>query len=273
MTTPLDVGIVGTGEMGRPLVHRLLGAGHRVTAYARRTQVRQELQAAGARVVDHLHHIAQGQTMVIVYVYSDQQVREILLEDGLIDAAQAGCTFVVHTTASPTTMEAAAAAAENRGVCVVDAPGSGGPAQVADGSLTLFVGGAADRVDACRPLFEAYASRAVHFGPTGTGQRVKLLNNLLFGAQVQLAIDAARLAEGFELNGAEVARALNGCSGSSHALDLLAAMGSVETLLDAAGHFIHKDVLVARSTAAEIGVPLGSFDEVTQAALDATAAR
>ena len=60
-------------------------------------------------------------------------------------------------------------------VGVVDAPGSGGPAQVADGTLTLFVGGDEDVVARCEPLFAAYANQVVHFGPSGAGEKVKLV--------------------------------------------------------------------------------------------------
>ena len=47
----------------------------------------------------------------------------------------------------------------------------------------------------CEPLFAAYATQVVHFGPPGAGQKVKLLNNLLFGAHVELAVEAAELCD------------------------------------------------------------------------------
>ncbi|WP_280138746.1 NAD-binding protein [Trujillonella endophytica] len=103
-----------------------------------------------------------------------------------------------------------------------------------------------------------------HVGPLGSGQRVKLLNNLLFGAHVQLAVEAARVAESFGLDVAQVARTLHTCSGQSYALDLVAASGSAAALVQGAGPYIRKDVLVARQVAADLGVSLGTMDAATR---------
>ena len=271
MSAALRVGIVGTGEMGRPLVNRLLAAGHQVAAYARRTEVRDELAAAGVEVVDDLLALAPGRDVLLVYVYRDDQVREVLLDAGLAEAMSPGSTIVVHTTSNPRTMDAIAERLTGRGVGVVDAPGSGGPNKVAAGTLTLFAGGAPDDVERCRPLFAAYAEQVVGAGGLGAGQRMKLLNNLLFGAHVELAVEAARLASELGLDPAAMAQALHTCSGASYGLDLLGLMGSGEVLVQAAGRFVHKDVLVARAVADDLGADLGTFTPVTDAVLNRTA--
>ncbi len=260
--TVMRVGIVGTGEMGRPLVDRLRAAGFEVSAYARRSEVRDDLTAAGVRCVDSLAELGAGNDVVIVYVFSDEQVRTIALDGGLADAMEPGSVMMVTTTGSPRTVEAIHGRVAARGVGVVDAPGSGGPAQVADGTLTLFVGGADADVARCRPVFDAYAATIVHFGALGAGQKVKLLNNLLFGAHVELALEAARLSTELGIDPALLAGTLHMCSGASYALDLVAAMGSADTLVQAAGRFVHKDVVVAQAVADELGAPLGSIGEV-----------
>ena len=264
------VGIVGTGEMGRPLVDRLVGAGFDVAAYVRRPELRDELTRAGVVCVDTPADLASGRDAVVVYVYSDEQVRELVLDGGLAQAMEPGSVLIVQTTGSPRTVEAIDARLRSRGVGVVDAPGSGGPGQVADGSLTIFVGGDQEHVERCGPLFAAYTSSVVHFGPVGSGQKVKLLNNLLFGAHVQLALEAARLSGEFGIDPALLATTLHSCSGQSYSLDLIAAMGSAEALVTGAGRFIHKDVLVASAVAAEMGASLGAFATVTAPLLETT---
>ncbi|RBY84336.1 NAD(P)-dependent oxidoreductase [Blastococcus sp. TF02A-26] len=254
------VGIVGTGDMGRPVVDRLLAAGHEVAAYVRRPEARAELGAAGVEVVADLPALGRDRDVVLVYVYSDEQAREVTLDSGLLDALAPETLVVVHTTGSPATVEAIAA----RHPAVVDAAASGGPAQIADGTLTVFLGGEEEHVARFRPVLEAYAGNAVHFGPLGSGQRVKLLNNLLFGAHVQLALEAARVAESFGLDVVQVARTLHTGSGASFALDLVAMVGSAEGVLQGAGPYIRKDVAVAREVAAGLGVPLGTIEEATR---------
>ncbi|WP_409330798.1 NAD-binding protein [Trujillonella humicola] len=108
----------------------------------------------------------------------------------------------------------------------------------------------------------------MHFGPLGSGQRVKLINNLLFGAHVQLAIEAARIAGSFGLDAGLLARTLHTGSGQSYALDLVAATGSAQALLEGAGPYVRKDVRVADRVAADLGVPLGTIGAATRPLLD-----
>lgn len=254
------VGIVGTGAMGRPVIDRLLAAGHSVAAVARRPEVAAELTAAGVEVVADLPALGRDRDVVLVYVYSDEQVREVTLDSGLLDALAPETLVVVHTTGSPQTVEAIAA----RHPAVIDAAASGGPASIAAGTLTVFLGGEDEHVARFRPVLGAYAENAVHFGPLGSGQRVKLLNNLLFGAHVQLAVEAAGVAEAFGLDVGLLARTLHTCSGASYAMDLVAASGSAEALLQGAGPYVRKDVRVAREVADYLGVSLGTIDLATR---------
>lgn len=264
------IGVVGTGEMGRPLVDRLVGAGFEVAAYVRRPELREELTAAGVECVDKLTDLAAGRDAVIVYVYSDEQVHDLVLEGGLADEMEPGSTLIIKTTGSPRTAEAIEARVRPRGIGVVDAPGSGGPNQVADGTLTIFVGGEEQDVERCRPVFASYTSNVVHFGPVGSGQKVKLLNNLLFGAHVQLALEAARLSSEFGIDPVQLATTLHTCSGASYSLDLIAAMGSADALVAGAGRFIYKDVLVASAVADDMGASLGTIATVTAPLLATT---
>jgi 3-hydroxyisobutyrate dehydrogenase-like beta-hydroxyacid dehydrogenase len=241
-----------------------------VSAFARRPEGREDLTAAGVRCVDAVADLGAGNDVVVVYVFSDEQVRTIALEDGLADAMEPGSVVMVATTGSPRTVEAIRDRVASRGVGVVDAPGSGGPAQVADGTLTLFVGGADADVARCRPVFDAYAEHIVHFGALGAGQKVKLLNNLLFGAHVELALEVARLSTEFGIDPALLATTLHSCSGASYALDLVAAMGSADTLVQAAGRFVHKDVVVAQAVADELDASLGTIGAVTAPLLEHT---
>lgn len=269
MTGPVRrIGVVGTGEMGRPLIDRLVAAGFEVTAFARRAEVRRELTAAGVRCVESCTAVAAGQDAVLVYVYSDEQARSVLLEDGLADAMEPGSTVVVCTTGSPRTVEDVQERVRGRGVAVLDAPATGGPAQVADGTLTVFVGGDAGTVERCRSVLEAYASTVVHFGPLGSGQRVKLLNNLLFGAHIELAVEAARLCAEFGIEPARFATALADGSGHSFALGLVGRIGSAEGLVAGAGPYVRKDVVVARAVAGDLGIHLGTIGSATEPLLD-----
>jgi 3-hydroxyisobutyrate dehydrogenase-like beta-hydroxyacid dehydrogenase len=270
MTGGLRIGVIGTGEMGRPLVDRLLAAGHEVAAFARRPEVRDELASAGVEVVDDLVALAASRDIVVLYVYSDEQVRDLALDGGMVEAMAPGSLLAIGTTGSPETAVLIAERGASRGVHVVDIPASGGPQQVAAGALTVFVGGDEAAVEQARPLLDAYTTTAVHFGPVGSGQKVKLLNNLLFGAHVELAVQAARICQAMGLDETTVTTALHGCSGASAAIDMAAATGSTDQLLALAGRFVHKDVVVARALAADLEIDLGVLEPVTDRVLQRT---
>lgn len=268
---PVRTGVIGVGAMGRPMVDRLLVAGHDVAVFVRRPALATELAAAGARVTSSVAELAADRQVVQLFLYSDEQVREVALDGPLLAAMEPGAVLVVHTTGSPETVEALAAAGLARGIGVVDAPVSGAPAAIRAGTITLLVGGSELDVATCGPLFAAFADPVLHVGPLGAGQRYKLLNNVLFGANIQLALEVSRLGRQWGIDPGDLARTLTHCSGATAVLGLVGALGSPEALLAAAGAFVHKDVLVATEVARRLGAELGLLEAVTAPLLEATA--
>ena len=257
------VGFVGAGRMGAPMVRRLVEAGHEVRALGRTPEKCGAVEELGAQPVTDLVAVAEGTDVVIVCVFTDEQVRQVCLERGLVAAMTPGAVLILHTTGSPRTAEAIAA----RGVSVVDAPVSGGPHDIAAGKVTLFVGGDDDAVARVRPLLSAYGDPVLHLGRTGTGQLVKLINNTLFAAQVGLVAEGVRLGHRFGIPEPALLEALTHGSAGSRALGNITRAGSASAFIDAVGDFIGKDVAVVRETVAELGGDLGALDDVVDAAL------
>ena len=190
----MKVGFIGAGRMGRPMVARLVEAGHDVGALGRTDGQRRELERLGARAVSDVAEAGAQADVVVVCVFTDEQVREICLTDDLIAAMPSGSVLVLHTTGSPHTVQTIAERAAPYGVDVVDAPVSGGPHNAAAGELTLFVGGADDTVERVRPVLGCYGDPVLHVGPCGAGQKVKLVNNALFAAHIGLLANSVELA-------------------------------------------------------------------------------
>lgn len=261
----MRIGFVGAGRMGAPMVGRLVGAGHDVRALGRTDEKRSAIAELGAAAVAGLADVADGADAVLVCVFTDEQVREVCLDDGLVEALRPGAVLVVHTTVSPRTVEAVA----QTGADVVDAAISGGPHDIAAGRLTLFVGGSDDAVARARPALDSYGDPVLHVGPLGTGQRVKLVNNAMFAAQIGLVAEGIALGERLGLDEAALLAALPHGSGTSRALTSIAATGSTSSFISAVGEFIGKDVAVARRTAADLGTDLGALDGMVDAGLGA----
>jgi len=262
----MRIGFLGAGRMGAPMVQRLTAAGHDVHALGRTDEKRTAVAGLGATPVAAATDAVRDADVVIVCVFTDEQVRT-LCTDTLLDAMAPGAALVLHTTGSPRTAEDIAARAADRGVAVVDAPVSGGPHDIAAGSVTVFAGGDADVVERVRPALVAYAEPLLHVGPLGSGQRVKLVNNTMFAAQIGVVAEGVRLARELGVDEPTVLSALTHGSAASRALSGIAATGSAEDFKARVGEFIGKDVAVVRATAADLGADLGLLDHAVDAAL------
>ncbi|SPM40437.1 3-hydroxyisobutyrate dehydrogenase or related beta-hydroxyacid dehydrogenase [Mycobacterium numidiamassiliense] len=259
----MRVGFIGAGRMGRPMVARLVAAGHDVRAFGRNAESRRDLEQLGAGVAHDVAKAAAQADVVVLCVFSDEQVRQVCLDSALLPAIPSGAALVVHTTASPTTIEAVAVHAAH--LDVIDAPVSGGPHDIAVGTVTLFVGGADDAVARVRPVLSCYGDPILHVGPSGAGQKVKLVNNALFAGHIGLLAEAIRLGERMGVPEATVLDALTHGSATSRVLEIVTARGSVASFIEVAGEFVNKDVAVVRNIAEELGSDLGGLDDAIKA--------
>jgi 3-hydroxyisobutyrate dehydrogenase-like beta-hydroxyacid dehydrogenase len=259
----VKVGFIGPGRMGRPMVEKLREADHDVTVLVRRPEDRAAAQAEGLRCVDTVPAAVADAEVVVVAVLTDAQVHEVCLgAGGALDTMRPGATLVQHTTSDPATAALLVEAARDRGIGVLDAALSGGPHDIAAGRLTLWVGGDEDLLERTRPLLSAYAAPILFVGPAGNGQRVKLVNNALFVAQVGLAVDAVRLAGSLGIEEGAVLAALQHGSGASRALGVVAGRGSVDAVAPVLADLMSKDVATVRAVAASIGADLGILGAV-----------
>jgi 3-hydroxyisobutyrate dehydrogenase-like beta-hydroxyacid dehydrogenase len=259
----MNLGFAGAGRMGGPMVRRLLAAGHSVTVLTRSPDAHQDLAAAGATVTADMPALANA-VVVAVCVLKEEQVRSVCLDGGLIDAMTPGSTLIVHTTCSPRTIDLLGKHAEARDITVVDAAVSGGPHDITAGRLTVYAGGTDDAVRLVRPVLAAYGDPILHVGGRGTGQRVKLLNNAVFAANIGIVAQAAAVAARLGIAEPGLFEALSAGSGASKALQSIAATGSVTGFAALVGEFISKDLTVVRQVAADLGVDLGALDDAHQ---------
>jgi 3-hydroxyisobutyrate dehydrogenase-like beta-hydroxyacid dehydrogenase len=264
-TAGAEVGFIGAGQLGEPTVGRLLDAGWPVLLYARRPQVRERLAQRGARVATTLAEVGRESDVLVVFVFSDDQLREVALgEHGALAAMQPGSVLLAHTTASIATMEALADEAAPLGVHVVDAPVSGTAQDIRAGRLTVLLGGADAAAKRCDEIVRAYADPVVRIGPFGAAMKVKLINNILFAANVQLAGDAARLAAQLGIDPMRTLRALMSCSSASTAMGHMARAGDVGAFGQQIATYLRKDVAACAQTAAQLSVDLGLLADVAR---------
>ncbi|MER7185344.1 NAD(P)-dependent oxidoreductase, partial [Streptomyces hyaluromycini] len=234
-----------------------------VTVLARRPQAREAAAADGPAWAGTVAETVRDADVVFVVVLTDEQVRSVCLgPEGALAAMRPGATLVQHTTSDPATARLLVEAGAEHGIRVLDAALSGGPHDIAAGRLTLWIGGDERVLDDVRPLLATYASPVLWVGPPGNGQRVKLVNNALFVAQVGLVIDAVRLAGSLGIEERTVLDAVRHGSGASRALDVVARGGSVAAVAERLADLMSKDVAVVREVARGAGADLGIIGAV-----------
>ncbi len=108
----------------------------------------------------------------------------------------------------------------------------------------------------------AYADPMADIGALGSALVVKLVNNALFAANIQLVAQAEQIANDLGVDTPTLARVVQESSGGSYVMGLIAAMGSTKSLVDAAGHYMRKDIDVVHEVVDGLGVDLGVLGEV-----------
>ena len=254
---PNTVGFLGAGQLGEPMVGRLLGAGHDVLVYARREEARRRLEAKGAAIADSAAGLARGSDILISCLFSDAQLRETGLgPGGFIANAKPGAVFVSHTTGTVATLEALRNGSPAAPI-VLDAPVSGTADDIAAGALTVLIGGPSDAVAKVTPILAAYADPVVATGALGSALALKLINNLLFAANAQLLAAATQLGEKLGVAPDVLLSTLQVCSANSNAAAHAQRIGGMDRFAELAGPFLRKDIAACREAAAEAGVELG----------------
>jgi 3-hydroxyisobutyrate dehydrogenase len=125
-----------------------------------------------------------------------KHVREVYLgPGGIVENANPGTLLIDCSTIDVETAREVAAAAEARGLLMLDAPVSGGVGGAAAGTLTFMVGGSAQAFTRAQSILEKMGKTIVHAGGAGTGQAAKICNNMILGISMIAVSEAFVLAE------------------------------------------------------------------------------
>ena len=181
------LGFVGLGIMGGGMASNLIAKGHELIVW-NRTRAKAEA-LTGAEVADSLADLAGAVDVVMICVSDSPDVVDVV-ERGLMAGLREGQLIVDHSTISPAVTRGLAQVVGKKGVSWIDAPVSGGSEGAARGTLTTMVGGSAEDLERARPFLESYSTTITHVGPVGSGQLVKLVNQILVVGNQMAASEA-----------------------------------------------------------------------------------
>jgi 3-hydroxyisobutyrate dehydrogenase-like beta-hydroxyacid dehydrogenase len=208
-----QVGVVGAGRMGTPIIGHLARAGFETLACDVDAGRAASVAAAGARWVAGAGGLAHCD-VVLVCVGFDAQVRALLGSGGELADMRTGSIVAILSTIDAETVRELAAAAAPRGVHVVDSTVCRGGDAADRGELLSFVGGDKAVVERLTPVLRAYSSDVVHTGGTGTAQVAKAVNNLILWACLVADHEALALAkhEGVDIEALRQALMISSCA-------------------------------------------------------------
>jgi 3-hydroxyisobutyrate dehydrogenase len=212
------IGFIGLGRMGLPMCANLAAAGYAVVAGDARAELEEAALACGAAWGGTLAGLAARAEILITMLPGPAAVADVMAGPaGVLAAMPPEATWIDMTSNSPRMAQPLTAAAQARGIGVLDAPAGGGPPAARAGTLQLFVGGDSALVGRCRPVLEVLADpqRITHIGRNGSGYLAKLLVNLLWFGQAVATAEALLLARASGIDLDVLRQALAGSAASS----------------------------------------------------------
>lgn len=252
------VGFIGLGKMGRPIVARLLEAGHTVTVWNRSADKAAEPVGKGATLAANPAAVADAVEILFTMVADAAALETVLTgAGGVLSAARGRPPVFDMTTVLPAQSRALAAAARQAGFTLLDAPVAGGPPVAAKGALGMMVGGPEALVARWRPVLEAFTGTLVHVGDHGQGSALKLINNLTLATALQATAEAMVFARRCGIDPEKMIE-INASGGAQMRMmqtrgpRMIARNFTADATLD----LIHKDVSSALALADAVGAPL-----------------
>lgn len=213
------VGFLGLGTMGAAMVANLARAGFAVTVWNRSEGRAPELDALGVTRAATPADVARATDLIVVCVSDTPDVDTVLFgPDGVASGARGGQLVIDCSTISPSATRDFAARLGAQEVDLVDAPVSGGSEGAQKATLTIFCGGAVDAVERARPILAAMGKTITHVGPSGSGQAVKAVNQVILAGTYLGVAEGIVLAMRAGLDVGQVVEALGGGAAQSWVL-------------------------------------------------------
>jgi 3-hydroxyisobutyrate dehydrogenase len=213
------VSFLGLGTMGAAMAANLARAGFTVTGWNRTPGRGQELADLGVTLAATPAAAAAESDIVVICVSDTPDVEAVLFgPDGVVDGARNGTLVVDCSTIAPSGSWDFAARLTEQGLRLVDAPVSGGSEGARNATLTIFVGGDEADVERARPVLSALGRTITHVGPTGAGQAVKAVNQVILAGAYLGVAEGIVLAIKAGLDVEQVVAALGGGAAQSWVL-------------------------------------------------------
>ena len=254
----MNVGIIGVGTMGSKMAGKLINAGYAVFARDIDEVAEERARKLGAKVVNSPKEVAEYTEIILLSLPMPSDVKEVVLgEAGILTNPKNNRTIVDLSTVDPFSTQHNTKQAKKVGVSYIDAPVLGRPQKC--GNWTLPVGGDKKDLEKVRKVLEILAAKIIYVGPSGHGNIVKLLNNMMLGAINSVTAEILAICTKLGMS-PKVLYETIADSGAASVSNLFKELGPKILNRDFEPLFsidlLHKDVMLGIQMAKQVGVPL-----------------
>ncbi|BBZ19307.1 NAD(P)-dependent oxidoreductase [Mycolicibacterium gadium] len=259
----MDIGFIGLGNMGLPIVCRLMDAGHRVVVFDTRAAVVDDAVARGAESAQSATDVAHRVATVMASLPTPQA------SGAIADAVACGSAirrFVDFATVGSPTAQRNSALLAQSGVAALDSPVSGGVHGAEAGTLAVMVSGPRTDFDVCTAAFDAIGRATYISAKPGAAQTMKLVNNLIAASSLAVTAEAVAMGVKAGLDAQTMIDVLNAGSGGTHASRDKFPRAVLPRTFDygfATGLMV-KDVRLYLDEARALGMPTQMADAIAQ---------
>ncbi len=251
----MQLGYIGLGNMGGALARRLLRQ-HKMRVYDLKPENMAKLADKGGTASQSPKALAAESDIVMTCLPTSKEVRDAIFgPDGIAAGLKRGGIIADMTTGDPNATRAMAKELAAQGITLIDAPVSGGPHGADAGTIAIMVGASSEMFLRVRPVFEVISPNIFHCGDVGTGQVMKLVNNVVTASIRTITFEAVTMGVKNGLSLKACAEVLAKSSGRSYTTEVtLPRIVSGNAPASFTLALMHKDVRLAT----ELGVASGS---------------
>ena len=205
----LKVGFIGLGLMGKPMALNIHKKGFPLAVYNRSPKRLADFKKLGIYTYSSPAELAKNSDVVITMITAPKDVKEVALgKNGIIEGAHPGLIHIDMSTIGPSAAKEVAKGLARKKIDFIDAPVTGSTDRAKTGELVIFVGGDKKVFEIVKPVLEAMGTELPYMGPVGSGQAIKLVNNLIGGETIAVLGEAFMLGLSLGLTKKQIYEAL-----------------------------------------------------------------
>lgn len=205
----LKVGFIGLGLMGKPMALNIHKKGFSLAVYNRTPNKTAEFKKLGITTYSSPAELAKNSDVVITMVTAPKDVREVALgKNGIVESGNKNLIHIDMSTIGPSAAKEISKGLKKKGIEFIDAPVTGSTDRATSGELVIFAAGNENTVKKVKPVLMAMGTEVNYMGDTGSGQAIKLVNNLIGGETIAVLGEAFMLGQSLGLTKKQIYEAL-----------------------------------------------------------------